>query len=556
MSSESPIVLAYGNFEYKTSIEFVVALLVAMMVVLLFSIRKFGESTMPRDEGDLVTQLLPKHLATREQYSRAHMLYVTLMALLVIGISIIGPQIVGSVGGIEVPQVQTAMPLFVALVLVGALPNVSWLPDVEKALRAWTHRKAFIPESVQTDVTRLQRADFDFKPFACADVIASGSMRGVSIKDFEQARGSVESMWARLSCIVHRLAEIQNGSLAANFDEDVLRSYADDVDRIFLRRKALEDDVAEYRRLKSKNPHHDSAELKQKIGRTLRHLYVLLACGVRLQKGKGDIAAALQPFGFELRHEQISRTDNTVILACGAILVIAFSMVQGAVWFGQLARSSSLWTPSAYFPAEPIEPFPWAFTLLLTHGSAIVVADWLRRRRLSRASWFAGSEQHRVYANYVRVAALCACTGFAALYFWGAVMRGFSLALAKEQLSYVVLPAVTGTFYAYYLDSVELRTSPSKAGKIAAQALCTALFGFIAADVWMSTFAAQSAVRDLPLFVGVLNGTVGGGLAWFVLKAAGARPGSAPASGASRSSPTLQSLETNGATVIPMRQVG
>jgi hypothetical protein len=529
----TPLTISYGQFQYETSLEFLIALALAVVVVSFFSMKKFGESTLTRSEDDLTTQLLPKHLATREQYTRAHMFYLTIMTFFVFGTSMLGPEIIGQVTGTSIPIVRAAFPLFVALALVGAVPLVPWLSALEEALRRKAHKMAFIPAAVQEDCRRLKLANFDFSQLRQHEVATSSAMRGIAVRDFDQPRGSIEYNWARLSCLAQRLSEVQDGSSGANFDSEVLQSYATDVKKIFSQSKALESEITEYRKKKCRNPRYDDSELKSEINAILCRIYVLLACGVRLQRRNGDIAAALYPFGFRLDEKPGPGNDNLIILACGIVVAAVLAFVQVTIWVGQLAKGFDLWAPSMVFPMERYEPILWAVSLSLVYGTAFVVADRTRRYRLSRGSWFAhaGSNQVRIYANYVRVAVFCAIAGYVVLFLWGAIFRGVSVEGAKEQIPFALIPALTGAFFVFYLDGVELGCAWPPKVAAAVQALCVGFFSYIAAGSWLSMFTQHmntkgllidlpDAVNDLPIFVALLHGVIGACLALFVLKTA------------------------------------
>jgi hypothetical protein len=524
MSEDLPLIsITYGHFVYKATFEFVLALVFSIGVVFLFSLQKFGEPTCPRDENDPTTQMLPKYLATREQYSRAHMLYVSIMVLAVVLLSLLGPRVMG-LGGKDIPEAQAALPLFAALVLVGALPNVPWLQDLEKALRRFAHQRAFIPNAARADAARLMNAEFDFSRFREPETLNSPAMRGVNPKDFDRPRSSLEYNWARLSCLVFQIREVRNGGGTGPLDDELLKSYANDVDQIVLRRKAMEEDVAEYRRKKAKDSTYAHDELHRRIMTALSQLYVLLVCGVRLRSG-GDIAQALVPFGFRMPPCQAPRNSNLVVVGFGVIAAAAFAVVQISLWAGQLARNLGLWMPSGYFPAKYFEPFLWTASILLVHGTAVAVADRMRTRRINRGTWFAFAEagRQRIAANYLRVALASSIAGYLALLAWGVLFEPLSLELAQKQAPYALLPAVTGAFFAFHLDCAELGTRSRRILEVAPQALATGFCGFIAANAWLSQVGVSASVFDLPVLVALLNGIVGAALGWYVPDAAETR---------------------------------
>jgi hypothetical protein len=110
---------------------------------------------------------------------------------------------------------------------------------------------------------------------------------------------------------------------------------------------------------------------------------------------------------------------------------------------------------------------------LLVHVVAIMVADWMRARLLRKGRWFAVAQQERqpIAANYIRVALCCAIAGYAVLYLWGLIFQPPTIGLAKGTAPFALLPAVTGAFYGYHLDNVELGRRPSRPWEIGLQTL-------------------------------------------------------------------------------------
>jgi hypothetical protein len=165
--------------------------------------------------------------------------------------------------------------------LVGVLPNVPWLQQVEWRLRRFAHERAFIPRAARATAERLAAAEFDYSAYQVPRVLRSPSMRGVEAEDFSASRDSVEYAWARLSCLLYRVKHRQDQGLGVPLDGDVLDRYAKDLENIVLKRRSMEDEIAQYRTEKANSPYHGNDELHASIWKTLRKLYVLLGCAVR-----------------------------------------------------------------------------------------------------------------------------------------------------------------------------------------------------------------------------------------------------------------------------------
>jgi hypothetical protein len=504
--SANVIKITLGEFTYSYDLAFLACLGLALAVVFLFSTAKFGEPTIERNDEDPVSQLLPKFLATPQQYARALMVYILAMSAIVVVLSFLGPRVV-SLGATDLPDAPTALPLVVALVLVGMFPNVPWLQEIERRLRRFAHQRAFIPTAARATAERLAAAEFDFSSYESAHVLNTCAMRGVEATDFHASRDSIEYAWARLSCLLYKLRQIQDADSAIALDGEVLARYAKDLDSLALKRKSLEIEIAHHRRDSAKPKYRGNEELHRAIRKTLRTLYVLIGCAVRLNLHTGTAAnPTLRQFGFLLDPPTTTRDNENVMIVGLALMSVAiFAIVYAAVGLGQ----TGLWQPSASFPQQPLEPFKWAFSGLLAHGTAIYVADTVRSRWMTQGTWF-GLHGRRDVANYVLVAVACAVAGFIVLYLWCLLQVGISWNLAVALAPYATLWATTGVAYVVHLDDVDLARPRSPGQAIAVQALVTGLCGFIAAS------ASGGAAYD-SVFVAVAFGAaIGATLAWYI----------------------------------------
>lgn len=495
----------------------------AVFVVIVFSISKFGESTIQKNDNDLITQLLPRFLATPEEYSRALILYVTTMAGIVVVLSLLGPRVI-ALGSTNVPDTPNALPLFIALVIVGVLPNVPWLQELERQLRRFAHERAYIPRAARATADQLASAEFDFQNYKSNHVLNSPAMRGVELADFSAARDSIEYSWARLSCILHQLRRMQDAGLVENLDGEVLDQYAKDFDNLALSRKSMEDDIAEYRRQKATDVYFEDDELHRSIRKALRQLYVLLACAVRLKlRGDNDINSGLRPFGFVLLSAKVGEGNrNLMIVGLAVMTGTIFVAVYAIIGVERMLASSSFWQPSDDFPKALSEPFIWAISSLLGHGTAIFVAEKIRSRRLAKQKWFvkAGPNSKRNPANYILVAILSGIAGFCVFYLWGVSLFGApSLKLAIVVAPYSLLPAVTGGFYVFHLDGVDLNSRPSRFWEMGLQALATGFCGFAAASAAYA-LSDTDVVLDVVMFYVALGLVIGSSLAWYIPRAA------------------------------------
>jgi hypothetical protein len=489
-----------------------------IVIVAFLSMKKFEEPTIEKVEGDFIAQLLPRYLATREQYSRAQIWYILTMVGILCLLTAVGPRLLDA--SPDLAPFKPVAPVGFALLLVGALSKFPWLEDIEWRVRLFWHERAYIPAAARAIADTLRASNFDFSAYRQQAVLASVSMRGIEPTDFEAPRGSIEYGWARLSCLSHELGWRRNDGEIEALDGELLNRYASDLDNIATKRQSLEADVAQYRQEKARNPFYDNNELRIAIISELRKLYILLGCAVRLKAAPTtDINAVFRSFGFALGPSTPPSGNQDLMIVglavmTGSLLMLTFV----AVAVGDIG----LWQRSGNFPNDMVQPFMWSLSALLVHGVAIWTADWRRTSLLRKGRWFrvVGQERRPIAANYIRAALFCALTGYIALYLWSLIFQPATIGLAKGTAPFVLLPAATGWFYGYHLDNVELGQRPSRPWEIGSQTLVTALCGLVATQVWLALGGAVEGNADFIILVTLFGAVVGASLAWYLPQAA------------------------------------
>jgi hypothetical protein len=501
----------------QASVYFFLCLCAAIALVFLFCKKKFDEPSVEANEDDFAYQLLPRYLATKQEYSRGFLIYFGSMAFTVFMLSLVGPKPLSAFGVDIPPQLGNAVvPLFVALVLVGILPNVPVLQEIEKWIRKYAHERAFIPGAARAAAEKLSAADFDFESYDNDDVLQRPEMRGVARADFHKPRRSLEHSWARLSCLVYELKWRRMAGTIESLDSELLRKYAADLDSIEDKRNALEADVAHYRETPT------SGDGLHRTMRTILYkLYVLLGCAIRSKpQPQSSMQQALRKFGFVLpptptppENRDLMIVGLTVMAA--SVLVVCFV----ALVLGRLG----LWTVSADFPSVGYQPFSIAASTVFAHSIAIFVAELIRTRRIAKGCWFNqnGAVAHATGANYIRVALACGVAGYAAFVLWGLVFGSAGVDLFKEAAPYALLPAATGGFFACHLDNAELNSRPSRFIEAVEQAAVTGFCGLIAstAALVLAIDAPVHALDEILLMTAV-GATIGGSFGWYLPQAA------------------------------------
>src|SRR5213083_1145437 len=102
---------------------FMASLIASIGLVYLFCRQKFDERSSTGTD-DYANQLLPRQLATHEEYSKGFLVYFGTMVATVLVLSLIGPNNLVALG-VPLPKDLSpgAVPIAVALILVGLMPT-------------------------------------------------------------------------------------------------------------------------------------------------------------------------------------------------------------------------------------------------------------------------------------------------------------------------------------------------------------------------------------------------------------------------------------------------
>jgi hypothetical protein len=501
----------------ENSLVFFGCLIAAIGLIYLYCRQKFNERIT--GDGDYVYQLLPRQMATQDEYAKGFMIYFGTMAATVILLSLIGPKNLNALGISLAAEVgYVVVPLAIAFMWVGVLPNVPGLQAIEKTLRQYAQEQAYIPQSAQCTAERLAGADFDFAKYG-VDALQSPELRGVERIDFTAPRRSIEHDWARLCCLVYEEKSRRMAGLFGELDSKLLSDYAKDLDAIEIEKVAMESEVAAYRAEKNAKPGYVNEALWSSIQKNLHKLYILIGCAVRLkQKPYQDNNVPLRQLGFRLTSaSQPSRDDLMLVcIAVIAIAVLATDFV--AVVIGQLG----LWTLSPPFPQTFYQPFVDTANLLVLFGVAIIVADLLRKRAVKKGWWHALPRNTRmqINGNYLRVAIACGVFSYIAMLLWGLAFAPLTKVSLEMLLPNVLLAMLTGGFYVYHLDNVETETRPARIVEVGGQAIFTGIIGLAVSAASLSVIFPPRLVADHILLQYVICTIIGLALGWYIPKIA------------------------------------
>jgi hypothetical protein len=515
MAENSIPLVQVGGLFAQMDAQFLVCLTASLGIVFLFCRQNFGFHISDPVPNDITTQLLPSHLATKNEYHKGFFIYFASMTFALLTLSLIGPKPLQAFGITIPPDIgNAAILIVVAGTLVGLVANVKSLQQIEKWVRKFGHDRALIAAAALATAERQAMAGFDFGNYK--NLVPP--LRGVAPSDFTAPRNSLEHSWARLNCLLHELNTRLNAGNTNGLDVAMLKKYRPELVSIGAERDALELDIIVWRN----NPGMNGPALYRRVHEALFSLYVLLGCAVRLKKPReNETLEVLSTFGFEFPAIQVRPPSRDMMLVGLAVMAAGvFVVSMAALLIGHMG----LWTVSDGFPRTSFHPINILASTVLAHSVAIFAADQFRTRRLNSNGWFRqnGTHQEAKPASYVGAALAAGLAGYAAFVVWGLMFQPATADLFRDAIPYALLPATTGGFFVVHLDNAELNTRPSRFAEIGLQALVTALCGLVA--VTATNAGALTKALDMIVLITVISATIGAAFgAYFPVAAAAPR---------------------------------
>jgi hypothetical protein len=313
-----------------------------------------------------------------------------------------------------------------------------------------------------------------------------------------------------LTCLIYALRQLDNadgdaaddfGKIPEDVDMAFVSAYRPEYERLLMLHKNMQLGVASYRQ-GTLSDAGDVEDLGEALQQALRRTYVFIGCAVRL-KYPLDAGAinALAHFGFKVKPLQPAPSVFYVIRrAALAMPALVFLAVIAAQLFG------------LEFPQDGMTPqqtaVVWALSSLLVHGCAAWAAYKLRAHLKITSEWN-GTPVQIVSAGVVGgVAGLAALLPLVALFGY----EPFTMKAALKAVPWVALPATTGAFTAYFLDtSIEVARG-RRLREAAIQGFVTALVTYLVLTVLPDPHISGT-MEYFVIFVTLL---IGGSLGFFL----------------------------------------
>lgn len=531
--------------------DFIIAFLLGGIVLTLICYERFGQPV--EDEHSFVSTLLPELLATKQDYLKAFLVYLSIMLSIYVLASLMGPNaykafhlsgstdvetgetgyrpavdagviedgngIVEAFKGFEKTHAPAWVPLVVMLVLSGLSTKYKAFNKIELVVRKLTHRIIGIPDSIEKLANDLQIARLNILSMKDKDQMfikkkfefATGRQLPDISKYYDEVeRADPVRRWIRLQFLYDRL-ENKRQIIGRVIDLNVLDHYRNmwneiklDIMNLSHRRdlelidkeKGVPDDGDELQRAQI---------IETKIDATLHNIHAIIAASIaRRCYSPQSIKEAMAVLGLSLKEIEKKDYANAVIASLFVMTLIVFLIVF-------FTHKADLWVSEAIYaqlPTGPYDAFVWATGALFLHGAAALAAWRYQDIRRKKKVWttmnirklIIPSKQYMLLSLKTYVYATCSLlVWFLALeFFKPGPFDGFSQEQAWIPL-FGLVGVVTGVYVAYTIDLCA-RPNLSR-GRMAIQPVYQAAFTALLSYIIMSMIAWNAPMGALNLYI-------------------------------------------------------
>jgi hypothetical protein len=532
--------------------DFIMAFLLGGIVLTLICYERFGQPV--ENEESFVSTLLPELLATKQDYLKAFLVYLSIMLSIYVLASLIGPNAYkafhlsnnvdiesGTTGyrstidaGVNeneegLAEVFTSyqkthapawVPLLVMMILSGLSTNYKAFNKIELVVRKLTHRIIGIPDSIEKLANELQIARLNIPSLNSKDQMfiakkfefATGRPLAEITRFYEEIeRSDPLRRWIRLQFLYDRL-ENKRQIIGQVIDLEVLDHYRNmwneiKLDIMNLSHKRDLELIDKDRELPESSQELNRAQfIESKIDATLHNVHAIVAASIaRRCYSPKSIKEAIGVFGLSLKEVEKKDFANAVIASIFVMTLIVFLIVF-------FTYKSDSWLSEEIYkslPTGPYDAFVWATGALFLHGAAALAAWKYQDNRRRKKTWETmdirklqiPSKQYLILSLKVYVYAT------ASLFVWWLAQeflkQGPFEGISSKQIwipLFGLVGVITGIYVAYTIDLCS-RPDPSNA-RLAIQPAFQAIFTALLSYIIMSMIASGPSREVLNLYVG------------------------------------------------------
>lgn len=299
-----------------------VSFAIGLLVTAVYAWHRFNEPTFSHQDTLPRTVAPLRYFFLRPAYRRARCTYTAVSLLVYASVVALGAPAIVSVLGIKREDfAPEALPLLVALILVGVVPNsnVQWLTKVEEELRRAVHKWFLVPDGVQKTVGILEDAHFA-PPVSVLNAVPSPLRERIK-EGLTLPRSSLRYRWARAAMLMESLRQMGAGN-AHPLRRAAFEPFQEDFKAIKEKYQLLRQDVEPV----GDGPISGEAEenLAASVDHLLTRIYAYISWGIRHQADSDrDVDQTLHELGFRVPPTNDRRLFDIVLPAI--VLVVAIT---------------------------------------------------------------------------------------------------------------------------------------------------------------------------------------------------------------------------------------
>lgn len=547
--------IVWGSVSF--GLDYLSAFVAGFIILIIFCYERFGQ---PVEDGSFVSKLLPVHLAAKQDYLKAFLIYLFFMLIIYSLLSLVGPHLFhainisqtgdinsgfvgfnptsnkeGNTGVSRIVDVfsahpeksaSAAIPLVLMLILSGASTQYKHLNMVELIIRKITHRIIGIPQEIESLASKISQAQLNFNNFTTMDEELLKRKYGqatggklLNLKDFNSTLENKAQIknWIRLQFLFDKL-ENRRDKLNREIDINVINYYEDIWNKI----KISVYDLMDESYLKLLNLGVDTADaanrglfikINEQINDTLGDIHALIAASIsnRCQQ-TGATSSAMTMLGLLPQDVSKNKTINSIIFSIFLMALVVFIIT----YFTPILVKWLHLQVEYPFPLNPADAFEWATGALFLNGSAAIAAWQYRNAKERKGSWDALHlrKMHIPALQYLLLTVRTYIIATLFLFVWHLIKevltKGSFPAWSLDMIwipFFGIIGSYNGFWVAYTLDLTTARVSSSYRLLIQPfiQAASMACLGYVS----MAILSPDQSLNSFNLYLGAVIGIQG-----------------------------------------------
>jgi len=445
------------------------AYLFAGFTVLMFGINEFSKPALSvsGDAKSVIAQAMPNELTSEKDFLQAWVIYIFgLIAIFVLLSLSMQRGVTAFASGLPKGDIPPeAWPILSAFCLVGFMPNMPMLKQLEQWWRDLMHRSASIPSAVNVIVDELSFRAFayDFLPPQTLNHIVAFDGSAARLEALKKALGdrslsNAAENWVLASGIINTLLLIRPGSAATRqLGTRFIGRHTEHFNAMLFDYRDLKEKITAGKPSIPIGKFNDQCDIYQeRVADLLYKLKVFVACIIVARPAATSREQAISLLSFTSPNEVVARNKNkdeqdTLILSFGMGPLVAFACAASFPALGPLLGTSQLagWPTMENYSQNL---FAWFITDALRYPIIVFIALLYRHHLILQGRWFFEGRARARELDYAKlflfVLALSVIVDLCARFL------NFYVITRGPNADRTILECVRGYFNFYWLSSV------------------------------------------------------------------------------------------------------